>query len=93
MQRERLCIKRNGVELGSEAVNPIGCADCHEPESMTLRVTRSFLVDAYSCCGRRMEDATEQEMRSLVCAQCHSEYYLREEDPYAGFALESRLCA
>ncbi len=86
--------KKKWVELGSEAVNPIGCADCHEPESMTLRVTRSFLVDAYSCCGRRMEDATEQEMRSLVCAQCHSEYYLRGEDrmpalPWnRGYALE-----
>lgn len=72
--------KKKWSELGSEVVNPIGCADCHEPESMSLRVTRSFLTDAYARCGLRIEDATEQEMRSLVCAQCHCEYYFHGEE-------------
>lgn len=71
--------KKKWAELGSEVVNPIGCADCHEPESMSLRVTRSFLTDAYCRQGKRMEEASEQEMRSLVCAQCHSEYYFHGE--------------
>lgn len=71
--------KKKWSELGSEIVNPIGCADCHEPESMSLRVTRSFLTDAYVRGGLRIEDATEQEMRSLVCAQCHCEYYFHGE--------------
>lgn len=72
--------KKKWAELGREIVNPIGCADCHDPESMGLRVTRSFLRNAYERKGLRMEDATEQEMRSLVCAQCHAEYYFQGED-------------
>lgn len=72
--------KKKWAGLGSEVVNPIGCADCHEPESMSLRVTRSFLTDAYARCGLHIEDATEQEMRSLVCAQCHCEYYFHGEE-------------
>lgn len=72
--------KKKWSELGSEVVNPIGCADCHEPESMSLRVTRSFLTDAYARGGLRIEDATEQEMHSLVCAQCHCEYYFHGEE-------------
>lgn len=61
---------------------------------MTPACHRSFLVDAYSCCGRRMEDADGAGDALLVCAQCHSEYYLREEDrmpalPWnRGYALE-----
>ena len=47
---------------------------------MGLRVTRSFLKSAYKRNGLRIEDATEQEMRSLVCAQCHAEYYFQGED-------------
>ena len=72
--------KKKWAELGNEIVNPIGCADCHEPQSMGLRVTRSFLKSAYKRNGLRIEDATEQEMRSLVCAQCHAEYYFQGED-------------
>lgn len=72
--------KKKWAELGGEIVNPIGCADCHEPESMNLRITRSFLTDAYARRGLHIEEATEQEMRSLVCAQCHSEYYFHKEN-------------
>lgn len=72
--------KKKWAELGSEVVNPIGCADCHEPESMSLRITRSFLTEAYSRRGQHIEDATDQEMRSLVCAQCHAEYYFHGEE-------------
>lgn len=72
--------KKKWAELGSEIVNPIGCADCHEPESMSLRISRPFLTEAYGRRGMRIEEATEQEMRSLVCAQCHSEYYFRGEN-------------
>lgn len=72
--------KKNWAELGSEIVNPIGCADCHEPESMSLRISRPFLAEAYGRRGLRIEEATEQEMRSLVCAQCHSEYYFQGEN-------------
>ena len=33
--------------LGAEIVNPIGCADCHEPETMNLQISRPTLIEAY----------------------------------------------
>ncbi len=63
------------ARLGSEIVNPIGCADCHDPENMSLRISRPALIEAFARQGKDITKATHQEMRSLVCAQCHVEYY------------------
>ncbi len=68
--------KGKWARLGNEIVNPIGCADCHDPESMDLSITRPHLIEAYKACyGKDISQATHNEMRSLVCAQCHVEYY------------------
>ena len=61
--------------LGHEVVNTIGCADCHDPKTMKLRITRPALVEAFEVMGKDISKASHQEMRSLVCAQCHVEYY------------------
>lgn len=63
------------AELGPEVVNPIGCADCHDPETMNLTITRPALIEAFERIGKDVKKASYQEMRSLVCAQCHVEYY------------------
>ncbi|MBN1986593.1 MAG: ammonia-forming cytochrome c nitrite reductase [Prolixibacteraceae bacterium] len=63
------------AELGPEIVNPIGCADCHDNETMNLTITRPALIEAFERIGRDVTKASHQEMRSLVCAQCHVEYY------------------
>lgn len=64
--------------FGSEVVNPIGCADCHDNETMKLTVTRDYLKRALDVEGSMpFADASHQDMRSLVCAQCHSEYYFK----------------
>lgn len=63
------------AELGPEVVNPIGCADCHDNETMNLTITRPALVEAFERMGKDIKKASHQEMRSLVCAQCHVEYY------------------
>jgi len=60
---------------GAEVVNPIGCADCHDATTMNLRISRPALIEAFERTGRDISLATHQEMRSLVCAQCHVEYY------------------
>lgn len=65
----------------SEVVNPIGCADCHDPKSMKLRITRPALVEAFDAMGEDINQATHNEMRSLVCAQCHVEYYFDKNKP------------
>ena len=64
---------------GSEIINPIGCADCHDSKTMNLRISRPALVEAFANMGKDITRATHQEMRSLVCAQCHVEYYFNKK--------------
>lgn len=77
--------------LGSEIVNPIGCADCHDPVTMNLTITRPALVEAFERQGRSIEDATPQEMRSLVCAQCHVEYFFQGDGKYLTFPWDGGM--
>jgi nitrite reductase (cytochrome c-552) len=67
------------ARLGSEVVNPIGCADCHDNKTMNLTITRPALVEAFDRMGKDIKKASHQEMRSLVCAQCHVEYYFNKK--------------
>ncbi len=78
-------------EHGCEVVNPIGCADCHDPETMKLSISRPALIEAYERQGKNIEDATPQEMRSLVCAQCHVEYYFKGEGKYLTFPWDGGM--
>ncbi len=71
---------------GSEVVNPIGCADCHDEKTMDLKITRPALIEAFERMGKDVNQSTHQEMRTLVCAQCHVEYYFNKEKPYPGVA-------
>ena len=73
------------AEAREHVTHPISCIDCHDPETMALRVTRpGFLegIKAYKA-GQGEADydpntmATRQEMRSYVCGQCHVEYYFK----------------
>lgn len=66
------------ARLGPEIVNPIGCADCHDEKTMNLRISRPALVEAFERRGNDITKASYQEMRSLVCAQCHVEYYFNK---------------
>ncbi len=63
---------------GHEVVNAIGCADCHDSKTMNLRISRPALVEAMERMGQDITKASHQEMRSLVCAQCHVEYYFNK---------------
>jgi len=73
--------KGKWADKGEEIVNPIGCADCHDPGNMKLKITRPALVEAFDAMGKDINQATHQEMRSLVCAQCHVEYYFNKNLP------------
>jgi len=76
--------KGKWASLGDQVINTIGCADCHDPVTMDLRITRPALVEAFKAMGKDITKATHQEMRSLVCAQCHVEYYFDKHRPGAG---------
>lgn len=88
--------KSKWSQMGSEIVNPIGCADCHDTETMDLHISRPALVEAFARRGVDITKATHQEMRSLVCAQCHVEYYFKGDGKYLtfpwdkGFTMEDR---
>ncbi|MEL0650204.1 ammonia-forming cytochrome c nitrite reductase [Algibacter sp. TI.3.09] len=69
------------ADKGDEIVNPIGCADCHDSKTMKLTISRPALVEAFDAMGKDINQATHQEMRSLVCAQCHVEYYFDKKLP------------
>ncbi|WP_070120484.1 ammonia-forming cytochrome c nitrite reductase subunit c552 [Bacillus marinisedimentorum] len=59
--------------------SPIGCSDCHDPQTMDLRVTRPSFIKAMETKGVDVSKATKNEMRSYVCGQCHVEYYFEPE--------------
>jgi nitrite reductase (cytochrome c-552) len=47
---------------------------------MKLRITRPALREGAAMMGKDVDTATHQEMRSLVCAQCHVEYYFKTDE-------------
>lgn len=85
--------KSTWSEMGPEIVNHIGCQDCHDPKTMNLRITRPALAEAFERQGKNIEDAPHQEMRSLVCAQCHVEYYFKGEGKYLTFPWDKGFSA
>lgn len=82
---------------GAEIVNAIGCADCHDSKTMNLKISRPGLIEAYKRMGKDITKASYQEMRSLVCAQCHVEYYFDKKkvkgSPYLTFPWDKGLSA
>ncbi len=86
--------KKGWTDLGSQIVNPIGCQDCHDPKSMNLRITRPALIESFQYAGKDISKSSHQDMRSLVCAQCHVEYYFKgKEDKYLTFPTKYGLSA
>lgn len=61
------------------------CADCHDPQTMQLRLTRPGLINALEQQGIDWTQATRQEMRTFVCAQCHVEYYFAGDNKILTF--------
>jgi len=78
-------------DLADEIKNPIGCLDCHDPKTMALRITRPALVEAFERQGKDVTKASHQEMRTLVCAQCHVEYYFKGEGKYLTFPWDKGM--
>lgn len=61
------------------------CNDCHDPETINLRISRPAFVNAMKARGVDVNNATRQEMRSYVCAQCHVEYYFSGDNKVLTF--------
>jgi nitrite reductase (cytochrome c-552) len=86
-------------EVTTLAQHPVGCIDCHDPKTMALRITRPAFVagiaELKASEGIENYDvnkqATFQEMRSFVCAQCHVEYYFKGEEKTLTFPWDRGL--
>jgi nitrite reductase (cytochrome c-552) len=73
------------AEARKLVTHPVACIDCHDPQTMQLRVTRPGFIEGIRAFkasqGVQNYDvnamATRQEMRSFVCGQCHVEYYFK----------------
>lgn len=76
----KVLYKKNLHELKPQILHPIGCLDCHEPSTMRLRISRPALLEALQRQDIPPETLSHQQMRSLVCAQCHGEYHLGPEN-------------
>jgi len=71
------------AEARELVTHPVSCIDCHDPDTMALRVTRPGFLEGLRALKAAQgqpdydvnRDATRQEMRAFVCGQCHVEYY------------------
>jgi nitrite reductase (cytochrome c-552) len=61
------------------------CRDCHNPDTMELWISRPGFQNAMAARGIDLSQATRQEMRSYVCAQCHVEYYFKGDNKILTF--------
>ena len=70
-------------EARKSVTHPVACIDCHDSQTMELRVTRPAFIEGMrvwkAAQGIQNYDvnkqATRQEMRAFVCGQCHDEYH------------------
>ncbi len=70
------------------AKHPVACIDCHEPNTMQLRVSRPAFIEGIRALKASQgvadydvnKQANVQELRTYVCAQCHVEYYFKGQE-------------
>jgi nitrite reductase (cytochrome c-552) len=77
--------------FGDEIVNPIGCADCHDPDNMNIAISRPALIEAFERQDKDIHSTSIQERRTLACAQCHVEYYFKGDGKYLTFPWDKGM--
>lgn len=75
-------------QLSARIDQPLGCSNCHEANTMRLVVTNPALEEALVAQGKDWKTFTRQEMRTVVCANCHVEYYFAGDGKYLTFPWE-----
>jgi nitrite reductase (cytochrome c-552) len=73
------------AEARKQVEHPVTCIDCHDSQTMALRITRPGFIEGIKAYKASQgvtgydvnRDATRQELRSYVCGQCHVEYYFK----------------
>jgi nitrite reductase (cytochrome c-552) len=72
-------------QLADKLHTGTSCADCHDPDTMQLRISRPAFINAMKERGVDVTKASRQEMRSYVCGQCHVEYYFKGDNKVLTF--------
>ena len=86
-------------EAVEHASSSIACIDCHDPKTMELTITRPAFMEGIKQAKAAEgitdydvnRDATNEEMRTYVCAQCHVEYYFAGEGKTLTFPWKKGL--
>jgi len=86
-------------EVRQMVKHPIACIDCHDPKTMQLRITRPAFLEGIKAlkASQGVQDydpnqqATRQEMRSFVCAQCHVTYFFKGPEKRLTFPWDKGL--
>ncbi len=63
-----------------EKEESISCPTCHNPKTMELRLYSEPLKDWLKRSNQDWDKLDRNTKRSLVCAQCHVEYYFTHKD-------------
>ncbi len=87
------------AEARKEVSHPVACIDCHDPQTMQLRITRPAFMEGIRVAKASQgiqnfdvnRDATRQEMRAYVCGQCHVEYYFKGPEKELTFPWQNGL--
>jgi nitrite reductase (cytochrome c-552) len=59
----------------------VACVDCHNPQGMSLKIAREFtLGKALDAMKVNRNELTHQQMRTVVCAQCHVTYNIPKNE-------------
>jgi nitrite reductase (cytochrome c-552) len=89
------------AEVTRMVQHPVACIDCHDPRTMSLRVSRPAFMTAIRKVKAAQgvadfevnRDATRLEMRAYVCGQCHVEYYFRGKEKTLTYPWDDGLQA
>ncbi|WP_298443705.1 ammonia-forming cytochrome c nitrite reductase [uncultured Ferrimonas sp.] len=71
---------RNGDEIN----NQIGCGNCHD-NNTRLRISVPFAQRAMDTIGWEWKTATKSQKQTMVCSQCHVEYYFEKDTKFVKF--------
>lgn len=95
--------KQSGWDYASKPIDEVmapieddqwfGCSTCHDPETMELRVYQQGFIDSMARRGIDVNNASHNDKRAYVCAQCHNEYYFTKEDGRVNHPFDNGLDA
>ncbi len=66
------------ARLGGEMHHEIGCGNCHDADGR-LALSTPFTNRGMDAIGWKWADASRSQKQTMVCAQCHVEYYFTSD--------------